>query len=168
MNDKVYNVGIYVRLSNDDERSGESVSIENQKLLLEQYVKDRGWNLISTYCDDGYSGTNFDRPGIKRLIEDAKAKKINVILCKDLSRFGRNYIEIGQFTDYLFPSIGCGFIALNNGINTLETGSSNEVMSFLNLFNEFYSRDTNKKVKFVKKACAESGKFLGTFPPLWV
>lgn len=165
MNDKVYNVGIYVRLSNDDERSGESVSIENQKLLLEQYVKDRGWNLISTYCDDGYSGTNFDRPGVKRLIEDAKAKKINVILCKDLSRFGRNYIEIGQFTDYLFPSIGCGFIALNNGINTLETGSSNEVMSFLNLFNEFYSRDTSKKVKSVKKACAESGKFLGTFPP---
>lgn len=165
MNDKIYNVGIYIRLSNDDERSGESVSIENQKMLLEQYVKDRGWNLISTYCDDGYSGTNFDRPGVKRLIEDAKAKKINVILCKDLSRFGRNYIEIGQFTDYLFPSIGCGFIALNNGINTLEAGSSNEVMSFLNLFNEFYSRDTSKKVKSVKKACAESGKFLGTHPP---
>ncbi len=163
MND-IYNVGIYVRLSNDDERGGESVSIENQKLLLQQYVKERGWNEIAVYCDDGYSGTNFNRPSVKRLIEDAKAKKINVILCKDLSRFGRNYIEIGQYTDYLFPSIGCRFIALNNGIDTMADNSSNEVMSFLNLFNEFHSRDTSKKVKSVKKACAESGKFLGTYP----
>ena len=80
---KTYNVGIYCRLSNDDERDGESVSIENQKLLLQNYVRQRGWNEVDTYIDDGYSGTNFDRPGIKRLIEDAKAKRINVILVKD-------------------------------------------------------------------------------------
>ena len=89
---KTYNVGIYCRLSNDDERSGESVSIENQKLLLQQYVRSQGWNEIDVYIDDGYSGTNFNRPGVKRLIEDAKAKRINVILVKDLSLFGRNYI----------------------------------------------------------------------------
>lgn len=163
--ESTYNVGIYVRLSNDDERSGESASIENQKLLLQRYVAERGWNQIDVYCDDGYSGTNFDRPGVQRMIEDAKKKRINVILVKDLSRFGRNYIEIGQYTDYLFPSIGCRFIALNNGIDTLNQGGSNEVMGFLNLFNEFYSRDTSKKVKAVKKACAESGKFLGTYAP---
>ena len=87
--------------------------------------------------DDGYSGTNFDRPGVKRLIEDAKAKRINVILVKDLSRFGRNYIEFGQYTDYLFPSLGCRFIALNNGIDTESTNGSTDVMCFLNLFNEF-------------------------------
>ena len=109
MTTKTYNVGIYCRLSNDDERDGESVSIENQKLLLQNYVRQRGWNEIDTYIDDGYSGTNFDRPGVKRLIEDAKAKRINVILVKDLSRFGRNYIEFGQYTDYLFPSLGCRF-----------------------------------------------------------
>lgn len=83
MTTKTYNVGIYCRLSNDDERDGESVSIENQKLLLQNYVRQRGWNEIDTYIDDGYSGTNFDRPGVKRLIEDAKAKRINVILVKD-------------------------------------------------------------------------------------
>ena len=151
---------IYCRLSNDDERDGESVSIENQKLLLQNYVRQRGWNEIDTYIDDGYSGTNFDRPGVKRLIEDAKAKRINVILVKDLSRFGRNYIEFGQYTDYLFPSLGCRFIALNNGIDTESTNGSTDVMCFLNLFNEFYSRDTSKKVKAVKKACAENGKFI--------
>lgn len=164
MIDKTYNVGIYCRLSNDDERDGESVSIENQKLLLQNYVRQRGWNEYDTYCDDGYSGTNFERPAVKRLIEDAKAKKINVILVKDLSRFGRNYIEFGQYTDYLFPSLGCRFIALNNGIDTESNNGSTDVMCFLNLFNEFYSRDTSKKVKAVKKACAESGKFMGTYP----
>ena len=166
MAETTYNVGIYCRLSNDDERDGESVSIENQKLLLQQYVRDRGWNEVDVYIDDGYSGTNFQRPGVQRLIEDAKAKRINVILVKDLSRFGRNYIEFGQYTDYLFPSIGCRFIALNNGIDTGTKDSSNDVMCFLNLFNEFYSRDTSKKVKAVKKACAENGKFMGTHPPL--
>ena len=118
------------------------------------------------YIDDGFSGTNFQRPGVQRLIEDAKAKRINVIIVKDLSRFGRNYIEFGQYTDYLFPSIGCRFIALNNGIDTGVKDGSNDVMCFLNLFNEFYSRDTSKKVKAVKKACAESGKFNGNRPPL--
>lgn len=164
MIEKTYNVGIYCRLSNDDERDGESVSIENQKLLLQNYVRQRGWNEIDVYIDDGYSGTNFERPGVKRLIEDAKAKRINLILVKDLSRFGRNYIEFGQYTDYLFPSLGCRFIALNNGIDTESTNGSTDVMCFLNLFNEFYSRDTSKKVKAVKKACAENGKFMGTYP----
>ena len=164
MNEKTYNVGIYCRLSNDDERDGESVSIENQKMLLQNYVRQMGWNEYRTYCDDGYSGTNFNRPAVKQLIEDAKAKRINLILVKDLSRFGRNYIEFGQYTDYRFPSLGCRFIALNNGIDTESHNGSTDVMCFLNLFNEFYSRDTSKKVKAVKRACAENGKFMGTYP----
>jgi len=160
-----YNAGIYVRLSKDDERAGESVSIENQKLILTKHAQEQGWNVVETYCDDGYSGTNFDRPGVTRLIDDAKDGKINLILVKDLSRFGRNYIQVGQFTDYLFPMIGCRFIALNNGVDTANNDSSNDLMPFLNLFNEFQSRDASKKIKAVKKACASNGMYLGCYAP---
>ena len=113
-----------------------------------------------------YLTSAFDRPGVQRLIADAQAKRINLILVKDLSRFGRNYIEFGRYIDYVFPAIGCRFIALNNGVDTANNDSSMDSMCFLNLFNEFYSRDTSKKVKAVKKACAEQGKFMGTHPPL--
>jgi DNA invertase Pin-like site-specific DNA recombinase len=133
--------------------------------MLCRYVREQGWNEVEVYCDDGYSGTNFQRPAVQRMIEDAKSGRINIIVVKDLSRFGRNYIEIGQYTDYLFPQIGCRFIALGNGVDTLNQSSSNDMMGFLNLFNEFYSRDTSKKVKAVKKACAENGKYLGTYAP---
>ena len=158
--------GIYCRLSNDDERMGESVSIEKQKLFLQKYVKEQGWNEVEVYCDDGYSGVNFERPAVKRMIEDAKAGRINIIIVKDLSRFGRNYIEIGQYTDYLFPTIGCRFIAINNGVDTSVQTANNDMMGFLNLFNEFHSRDTSKKVRAVKKAYAEQGKFVACIPPL--
>jgi DNA invertase Pin-like site-specific DNA recombinase len=158
--------GIYCRLSDEDERMGESVSIENQKQLLQKYVAEQGWNEVEVYCDDGYSGVNFDRPAVKRLIEDAKAGRINIIVCKDLSRFGRNYIEVGQYTDYLFPTIGCRFIALGNGVDTSKQNANNDMMGFLNLFNEFHSRDTSKKVRAVKKAYAEQGKYLAAIPPL--
>jgi len=163
--EKTVNAGAYCRLSVDDERIGESLSIENQKLLLQNYVREQGWNLVETYVDDGYSGTNFDRPAVQRMITDAKAGRINLIIVKDLSRFGRNYIEIGQFTEYLFPSIGCRFIALGNGIDTQNQSVNNDMMGFLNLFNEFYSRDTSKKVRAVRKACAEQGMFMGTYAP---
>lgn len=99
------------------------------------------------------------------MIEDAKSGRINIIVVKDLSRFGRNYIEIGRFTDYLFPQISCRFIALGNGVDTLNQSTNNDMMGFLNLFNEFYARDTSKKVRAVRKACAENGKFMGTYAP---
>ena len=92
----IYNAGIYVRLSQEDMRAGESLSIENQKLILTKYVKEQGWNLVDTYVDDGWSGTDFDRPAVQRLLSDAQSGKINLIICKDLSRFGRNYIEVGR------------------------------------------------------------------------
>ena len=158
-----YDVGIYVRLSKDDERAGESVSIENQKLMLRKYVREQGWNEVGCYVDDGFSGTNFERPGVTRLIEDAKDGKINLILVKDLSRFGRNYIEIGRFTDYVFPMIGCRFIALNDGVDTIH--NDNDIMPFKNLFNEFLSRDASKKIKAVKQMCAKNGMYLGCYAP---
>ena len=100
-------VGIYARLSRDDERAGESVSIENQKEMLSRYVREQGWTLYDYYCDDGVNGTTFDRPGLNRLVQDATDRKINLVLCKDLSRLGRDYIEAGKYTDFVFPSRGC-------------------------------------------------------------
>ena len=160
---KIYKVGIYVRLSKDDEREGESVSIENQKLLLQKHVNEQGWIEAKVYSDDGYSGTSFERPAFQEMIEDATDGAINLIIVKDLSRFGRNYIQVGQYTDYIFPSLGCRFIALNDGVDTIN--NDNDMMPFRNLFNEFYSRDTSKKIKAVKTSSAQQGKHIGSHPP---
>ena len=126
---ETYNVGIYCRLSREDERTGESVSVENQREMLSRYVLEQGWNLYAAYCDDGVSGTTFDRPGFNQLIADATAGKINLVLCKDLSRLGRDYIETGRFTDIVFPSMGCRFIALNDGVDTIH--KNNEMLVIL-------------------------------------
>ena len=130
-----YIVGIYARLSRDDERAGESVSIENQKEMLSRYVREQGWTLYDYYCDDGVSGTTFDRPGLNRLVQDATDHKINLVLCKDLSRLGRDYIEAGKYTDFVFPSLGCRFIALNDGVDTIH--KDNEmIMIFKNVMKD--------------------------------
>ena len=113
-----YKVGMYLRLSRDDERQGESLSIENQRKMLNKYINEQGWTLYDEYVDDGISGTDFNRPGVQRLLDDAKTGKINLIICKDLSRFGRNYIQVGQYTDYIFPMYNIRFIALNDNIYT--------------------------------------------------
>ena len=115
-NNKDYIVGMYVRLSRDDERAGESLSIENQKAILGEYIEKQGWTLHDIYVDDGISGTTFERPGVKRLLEDAKQGVINTILVKDMSRFGRNYILVGQYLDYVFPAFGIRFVALSGFI----------------------------------------------------
>ena len=157
-----YNVGIYVRLSQEDERAGESLSIENQKKMLTEYVsKQEGWNLIEICEDDGYSGTSFDRPGIKQILDDAKSGKINLILCKDLSRFGRNYIDVGQYIDYIFPSFNIRFIALSDNVDTLDRNSSAmDLMPVMNLFNEWHAANTSKKVRSVMAANSRQGKYL--------
>jgi len=158
-----YNVGIYERLSREDEREGDSVSIQTQDQILRKHVLEQGWNLIEVYVDDGYTGGNFKRPALERMIQDAKSGRINLILVKDLSRFGRNYIEIGQYTDYLFPSIGCRFVALHDGVDTIR--DDNEIMPFKNLFNEYYLRDCSKKAKSAKRSMAERGKYIGSYAP---
>jgi len=103
-NNKDYIVGMYVRLSRDDERAGESLSIENQKAILSEYITEQGWTLHDIYVDDGISGTTFERAGVKRLLEDAKQGVINTILVKDMSRFGRNYIMVGQYLEVYFTN----------------------------------------------------------------
>jgi DNA invertase Pin-like site-specific DNA recombinase len=160
-----YNVGIYCRLSRDDERAGESVSIENQREMLGRYVHEQGWNLYATYCDDGVSGTTFDRPGFNQLIADATAGKINLVLCKDLSRLGRDYIEAGKYTDMVFPSLGCRFIALNDGVDTIH--KNNEMLIILkNVMNDLYARDTSNKIRAVKQSTFKTGKYVGCYAPI--
>ena len=159
-----YNVGIYVRLSKDDERLGESVSIENQKMILTRYVAEQGWNIVDIYVDDGFSGTDFDRPGVTRLLEDAKNGKINLIIVKDLFHFGRNYIQIGQYIDYIFPTYNIRFIALNDNVDTANKDTSAmDMMPIVNLFNEWHSASTSKKIGTVIEANAKAGKYRTTF-----
>jgi DNA invertase Pin-like site-specific DNA recombinase len=156
-NQKEYKVGVYVRLSNEDMRAGESVSIENQKLMLTKHVKEMGWELKEIYQDDGFSGTNQNRPAFQRMIADVKQGFINTILIKDLSRLGRNYLEVGNLAEIFLPEHGCELISLNEKLDAM--------MVFRNWFNEQHSKQTGKKVKAAKKVCAESGKFLGTYAP---
>ena len=162
-----YNVGIYVRLSQEDMREGESLSIENQKKMLTDYVSQQaGWNLVEICEDDGYSGTNFDRPGIRQILDDAKSGKINLILCKDLSRFGRNYIEVGQYIDYIFPSFNIRFIALSDNVDTLERNSTAmDMMPIMNLFNEWHAANTSKKIRAVMVSNAKQGKYHAPVAP---
>lgn len=161
-----YNAGIYVRLSQEDMRAGESLSIENQKLILTKYVKEQGWNISNIYVDDGYSGTDFNRPGVSRLLEDAKTGKINLIIVKDLSRFGRNYIQVGQYIDYIFPTYNIRFIALNDNIDTANKDSSAmDMMPIVNLFNEWHAASTSKKIKAIIEANCKSGKYRATMAP---
>jgi len=159
------NVGIYCRLSQEDMRSGESVSIENQKEMLTKYVTEKKWNLVDVYSDDGYSGTDFNRPAVMRLLDDAKLGRINTIVCKDLSRFGRNYIEVGQYVDYIFPMYNIRFIALGDNIDTANRNSTAmDMMPIVNVFNEWHAASTSKKVRTVKRENAMQGKYLSSVP----
>jgi DNA invertase Pin-like site-specific DNA recombinase len=159
-----YNVGIYLRLSKDDERVGESLSIENQRRILVKYVEEQGWKIYNTYIDDGISGTTFDRPGVQRMLDDAKNGRINLILCKDLSRFGRNYIQVGQYTDYIFPMYNIRFIALTDNIDTLNSDSASmDMMPIMNVFNEWHAANTSKKLKAVFDTNAKAGKYKCTY-----
>lgn len=156
----IYNAGIYVRLSQEDMRAGESLSIEHQKLILTKYVREQGWNLVDTYVDDGFSGTDFNRPSVQRLLSDAQTGRINLIICKDLSRFGRNYIEVGQYIDYIFPLHNIRFIALNDNVDTANRDSNAmEMMPVINLFNEWHASSISKKIKAVNLANAKAGKY---------
>ncbi len=161
-----YIVGIYVRLSRDDERAGESLSIENQKAMLIKYVNEQGWTLHDIYVDDGISGTTFEGEGVQRLLSDAKGGVINTIVVKDLSRFGRNYIMVGQYLDYVFPTFGIRFVALSDNIDTAGTNSTAmDMMPITNVFNEWYAANTSRKVRAIFTSNARRGKSNMVYPP---
>ena len=137
---------LYERLSQEDKADGESNSIANQKRILERYCRDHGITAYRHYDeDDGYSGTNFNRPGFQRMLADIKAGKIKRVIVKDMSRFGRDYLQVGMYTDVLFPDFGVHFIAVNDGVDS--TRGENEFTAIRNVFNEMYARDTSKKIR---------------------
>ncbi|MDR0273722.1 MAG: recombinase family protein, partial [Clostridiales bacterium] len=150
-------VGAYVRLSKEDSRSGESVSIENQKLLLTKHASEMGWGIREIYQDDGFSGTNQNRPAFRRMIEDVESGYINTIIIKDLSRLGRNYLEVGNLAEVFLPQYGCELISLNEKLD--------DMMVFRNWFNEQHSKTTSVKVRMGRRISAQSGKFLGAYAP---
>ena len=158
MKQKYYIAGLYYRLSQEDERQGESVSIENQRTMLRKYAEEHGFEIHGEYIDDGVSGTTFQRPEVQRLLDDAKTGIINTIIVKDLSRFGRNYIEVGQYVDYVFPAFGIRFIAIQDNVDT-ENRDSNamEMMPIMNIFNEWHAANTSKKIRAVRRSNALAG-----------
>lgn len=158
MKQKNYIAGLYLRLSQEDERQGESLSIDNQRMILRKYAEENGFEIYGEYIDDGVSGTTFDRPEVQRLLDDAKTGTINTIIVKDLSRFGRNYIEVGQYLDYVFPAFGIRFIAIQDNVDTANRDSgAMEMMPIMNVFNEWHAANTSKKIRAVKKANAAEG-----------
>ena len=154
----------YERLSQEDKLDGESNSISNQKRILEKYCRDHGYTAIRHYDeDDGYSGTNFNRPGFQRMLADIKAGKIKRVVVKDMSRFGRNYLQVGMYTEMMFPEYGVHFIAVNDGVDSVRGDS--EFTAIRNVFNEMYAKDTSKKIRATWQSKGRSGEHLATIPP---
>lgn len=158
-----YKAALYCRLSVDDGNFGGSVSIETQKILLEQYCKDHKITDYKFYCDDGCSGTNFDRPSFKKMLSDIDEGKINLVIVKDLSRFGRNYVEAGMYVQR-FTDSNIRFIAADDNYDSL-VNSDDLLFPIKNVVNEMYARDVSKKTKAAKKAKARDGQFIGSKAP---
>ncbi len=165
LNVKVYNTGLYLRLSCEDEGSGQSMSIQNQKDYLLNYILERGWNIVDIYIDDGYSGLNFDRPAFKRMIADIESKKIDLVITKDLSRLGRDYIDTGYYIERYFPQKGIRYIALSDGIDTFEQSANNDMTPFKSVLNDMYAKDISKKIRTVMDTKRVNGQFIGAFAP---
>lgn len=155
---------LYCRLSQDDGNVGDSDSIINQKKMLAEYAERNGYTPYQFYIDDGFSGTNFERPQFKQMIEDAKKGTVKRIICKDLSRFGRDYIKVGLYTEFIFPDKDIHFIAVNDDVDS-NVQKDNDLAPFKNLFNEWYARDTSKKIKAVKKAKGLAGEHMSCVAP---
>lgn len=168
-NNKKYNYGgditaLYCRLSKDDELVGDSNSIVHQKEMLAKYAKEHGFTNTEFYVDDGYSGTNFNRPDFQRMMSDVEEGKIRTVIVKDMSRFGRDYIMVGYYTEIYFGNCNVRFIAVNDGVDS-NVQTENDLTPFKNVFNEWYAKDTSKKIRAVFKAKGNSGKHLSTNPP---
>ena len=161
-NDKI--TALYCRLSRDDELQGDSNSIKNQKTILQKYADDNGFTNTEFFVDDGYSGTNFDRPDWQRLISLVEEGRIGTIIVKDMSRLGRDYLKVGYYTEVLFPGSDIRFIAINNNVDSANQQDS-DFTPFLNIINEWYAKDTSKKIRAVFKSKGQSGKPLCTNPP---
>lgn len=154
---------LYLRLSRDDDNRGESESIQNQRSLLREYATQHGFFVTAEYVDDGWSGTNFDRPQFQAMLRDIDRGQIDLVLVKDLSRLGRDYIQTGRYLELIFPEKGVRFIAVNDGIDTARTDS--DMAPFRNVINELYARDISRKIRSALQAKMRAGQFVGNFAP---
>ena len=161
MKDKI--TALYCRLSQDDMVDGESNSITNQKLILKKYADDNGFRNTVFYVDDGISGTTFERDGFKEMMNDVESGKVGIVITKDLSRLGRDYLKTGEYVEIIFPDYDVRYIAINDNVDTFK--GDNEFMAFKNIFNDWYARDCSKKIRAVFKAKGQSGKHL--CPPIY-
>jgi len=158
-----YHAGLYCRLSKDDDQQGESVSIATQRAILSAHCQEQGYEIHDVYIDDGYSGLNFERPSFQRLLADIKAGKVNLVLTKDLSRLGRDYIMTGYYSEIFFPTQGVRYIALNDNYDS--NSPENDIAPFKNILNEMYAKDISRKVKSAKRQQAKDGKVIGGQAP---
>jgi DNA invertase Pin-like site-specific DNA recombinase len=160
---QINNAAIYLRLSRDDGGDAESNSIGNQRAILKRYADEHGFNVFDEYVDDGWSGTDFERPSLKRMLGDINEGKVGIVMCKDLSRFGRHNAMVSYYTEMFFPENDIRFIAVNDGIDS-EFGE-NEIMPFKSIINEYYARDISKKIRSAYKAQAHKGAYIARVAP---
>lgn len=165
MKQPIYNTALYLRLSRDDDNAGESNSIATQRMMLRHYAEQNHLFVVDEYIDDGYSGTNFDRPSFQRMINDIEDGRINCVVTKDLSRLGRNYLMTGQYMEMYFPLHGVRYIAIDNGVDSNNQASA-EFSPFLNVMNEWYARDISRKVAKAYRTRHENGAHYGAYAPL--
>ena len=159
----LFNVAVYIRLSREDGDKEESDSVGNQKKLLTEYVSRKDELILyDVYIDDGFTGTNFNRPAFKRMIKDIEAGKVNCVIVKDLSRFGRDYIDTGRYLEREFPELGVRFISITDGIDSMKQ-AYDMLLPIKNIFNEQYARDISKKVQTAVKTKQKAGEFIGAF-----
>ena len=161
-------VALYCRLSRDDGLDGESSSIQSQKKMLVDYAEKNNWNIFDVYIDDGYSGTNFNRPAFQRMCKDIEQGRIDIVVTKDLSRLGRNYIKTGEYTDEYFPNYNVRYIAIADNIDTQkQDDAAMDFAPFKNVINEWYARDASKKIRTVFKLKKSRGEVIKTALPLY-
>ena len=159
-----YHVALYIRLSKEDENQGPSQSVQNQESLLREFVEQHRLSVFDTYVDDGWSGTSFDRPNFQRMISDIEAQKVNMVITKDLSRLGRDYIMTGHYMERYFPEHRVRYISLLDGIDTGVDSTANDITPFRAIMNDMYAKDISKKIKSVKRDKQRKGQFIGGKP----
>ena len=158
-------VGLYLRLSREDEGGRESQSIETQRMLLARFLDARGWKAEETYVDDGWSGVRFDRPAFQRMLRDVESGRIDTVVTKDLSRLGRNYARVGELLEEYFPMHGVRVLSASEGYDSGGPGGMGDLAPFLSVFNDMYARDISRKVRAALDARKQEGKFIGAQPP---
>ena len=164
-----WNIAVYLRLSREDEKedySKQSESIENQVKFLQGFVNTQGWKIKKVYKDDGVSGTNFDRPAFQEMISDIENKEINMVITKDLSRLGRDYIDTGYYIEKYFPSKHVRYIAITDNVDTFDSNNTNnDITPFKAVFNDMFAKDTSKKVRTILMTKAMNGESIKSFQP---